>query len=160
MLYLHLKFNVHRQKLTVPDERAALSDEKSVAQVIFDAGKGAPLARTDSPEIVLTVKDLGPQISWRTVFFIEYVRVLPHQTRFTSDLLSRPYYDRLDRCSSIHSCIISPKSSIGISSSTPRCKSSYTVLSSPTLPSVSSKPSCEPPLPLSLSLLNCLIPFT
>lgn len=54
-------------------EKAALNDDKSVAEAAFDAGKGAPLAKTASPEIVFTVKDLGPQISWQTVFLIEYV---------------------------------------------------------------------------------------
>ena len=43
--------------------KAALADEKTLAEVDLTADQG----------IVLTVKDLGPQISWQTVFFVEYV---------------------------------------------------------------------------------------
>lgn len=69
---------MHRQKLSIEGEKAALADEKSVADAAFAAGKGAPLARTESPEIIFAVKDLGPQVSWQTVFLIEYVSAWSH----------------------------------------------------------------------------------
>lgn len=51
-----------RQKITLKGDRKLLKDEITLQQ----AGV------TDGGELV--VKDLGPQISWRTVFVIEYVR--------------------------------------------------------------------------------------
>jgi very-long-chain enoyl-CoA reductase len=47
-------------------DRAALADDTRLADVPGLAEPGAALA----------VKDLGPQISWRTVFLVEYVRDL------------------------------------------------------------------------------------
>jgi very-long-chain enoyl-CoA reductase len=55
---------VYRQKLSVEGEKAALADEKTVAEAMRNGGSN----------VVLTVKDLGPQVSWRTVFLVEYVR--------------------------------------------------------------------------------------
>ena len=68
---------MHRQKLSVEGEKATLADETTVAEAAFNAGKGRPLSRTEPSEVVLTVKDLGRQVSWRTVFLVEYVRLLP-----------------------------------------------------------------------------------
>ncbi|RPD60011.1 hypothetical protein L226DRAFT_552913 [Lentinus tigrinus ALCF2SS1-7] len=55
------KFYAARQKLTLKGDNKALSDET----LLKDAGVA------DGSEVA--VKDLGPQISWRTVFLIEYV---------------------------------------------------------------------------------------
>lgn len=50
-----------RQKLSLKGEKKTLSDETTLASLgIADEGE-------------LAVKDLGPQISWKTVFVIEYV---------------------------------------------------------------------------------------
>ena len=50
-----------RQKISIKGEKTLLKDEITLQQAgILDGGE-------------LTVKDLGPQISWRTVFIIEYV---------------------------------------------------------------------------------------
>ncbi|RDX57369.1 hypothetical protein OH76DRAFT_1395165 [Lentinus brumalis] len=55
------QFYPARQKLTLKGDKKALSDET----LLKDAGVA------DGSEVA--VKDLGPQISWRTVFLIEYV---------------------------------------------------------------------------------------
>lgn len=57
-----VQFYASRQKLTLKDDKKALQDEATLASL--GLGDGAELA----------VKDLGPQISWTTVFVIEYVR--------------------------------------------------------------------------------------
>jgi very-long-chain enoyl-CoA reductase len=50
----------------VKGDRKALDDEAKISTVLGDKLEGAELQ----------VKDLGPQISWRTVFLIEYVRTI------------------------------------------------------------------------------------
>lgn len=55
------QFYVSRQKLTLKGERKALDDDA----LLKDIGV------SDGDE--LFVKDLGAQISWRAVFFVEYV---------------------------------------------------------------------------------------
>jgi hypothetical protein len=53
---------VSRQKLSLKGDRKPLNDEATLAELgVGECGE-------------LTVKDLGPQIKWRTVFLIEYVR--------------------------------------------------------------------------------------
>ncbi|KAG5638546.1 hypothetical protein H0H81_012047 [Sphagnurus paluster] len=54
------KFYVSRQKISLKTDRSSLSDEKKIVDVLGKQGGE------------LQVKDLGPQISWRTVFLIEY----------------------------------------------------------------------------------------
>jgi hypothetical protein len=51
---------------TLGGGRYALDDDVT----LHDAG-------LDEEETEISVKDLGPQISWRTVFLVEYVRPLP-----------------------------------------------------------------------------------
>ncbi|KAJ7577093.1 3-oxo-5-alpha-steroid 4-dehydrogenase-domain-containing protein [Mycena floridula] len=55
------KFYPARQKIALKDDRKALADEVKLQDLDLKEGSE------------LTVKDLGPQISWRTVFLIEYV---------------------------------------------------------------------------------------
>ncbi|KAJ3520370.1 hypothetical protein NMY22_g12787 [Coprinellus aureogranulatus] len=57
------KFSTSRQKISVKGDRKALEDEAKLGTVLSGKLEGAELQ----------VKDLGPQISWRTVFLIEYV---------------------------------------------------------------------------------------
>ncbi|KAJ3555346.1 hypothetical protein NM688_g2629 [Phlebia brevispora] len=55
------QFYASRQKLTLKGDKKALKDEATLASA----------GLTDGTE--LEIKDLGPQISWKTVFLIEYV---------------------------------------------------------------------------------------
>lgn len=55
----HLK--PERQRLTTEDKRALVDDEKSLDDENVKTGD------------TIWVKDLGPQIAWRTVFLTEYV---------------------------------------------------------------------------------------
>ncbi|KAK4055854.1 3-oxo-5a-steroid 4- dehydrogenase [Microbotryomycetes sp. JL221] len=54
------KLDVHRQRLTTEDKKVLDDDDKQLTEY--------GVKHNDSLEI----KDLGPQISWRTVFLIEY----------------------------------------------------------------------------------------
>ena len=59
-----------RQKLTLKGERKALDDDTLLKEAgVNDGGE-------------LFVKDLGAQISWRTVFVVEYVSSANIHTRF------------------------------------------------------------------------------
>ncbi|KAF4571072.1 3-oxo-5a-steroid 4- dehydrogenase [Pleurotus pulmonarius] len=58
------KLYVERQKLSQQGDKKALDDGLKLTEVGFDA-------RTE--ECQLSVKDLGPQIQWRTVFIVEYL---------------------------------------------------------------------------------------
>lgn len=59
-----LQFYPERQKLTLKGDKTALKDETLLqAAGVSEGGE-------------LGVKDLGPQISWRTVFLVEYVSPL------------------------------------------------------------------------------------
>lgn len=63
-LNLLKQFSVDRQKISLKDSKAPLNPETTLSSVgVTDGGE-------------LTVKDLGRQISWKTVFLIEYVRSL------------------------------------------------------------------------------------
>lgn len=57
------QLNVERQRITNSDKKPLLGDEKRLADLNVRNGE------------TLQVKDLGPQISWRTVFLVEYVRL-------------------------------------------------------------------------------------
>jgi very-long-chain enoyl-CoA reductase len=59
------QFYAARQKISRVGDRAALADDVLLKETGMQED-GAELA----------VKDLGPQISWRTVFLVEYVRAL------------------------------------------------------------------------------------
>lgn len=57
------KFDINRMRLTVGDAKGlALSDKRVILDKIFK----------DETAIKLVFKDLGPQISWKLVFLIEY----------------------------------------------------------------------------------------
>ena len=56
-----VQFYTSRQKLTVKGDKKALEDDSKVEEAV----KG---------QTELQVKDLGPQMGWRTVYLIEYVR--------------------------------------------------------------------------------------
>ncbi|KAK0192380.1 3-oxo-5-alpha-steroid 4-dehydrogenase-domain-containing protein [Armillaria mellea] len=58
------KFYASRQKITLKNERKALGDEMKLSEVGLGSGGD------------LEVKDLGPQLSWRLVYIIEYI--YPH----------------------------------------------------------------------------------
>jgi len=56
---------VPRQKISLKNDGKALADDLELRE----------LGKT-SQVVELQVKDLGPQIGWRTVFFVEYVSYL------------------------------------------------------------------------------------
>ena len=58
------QFSTSRQKISVKDNKKALEDETKLADVLGEQLRDGELQ----------VKDLGPQIGWRTVFLVEYVR--------------------------------------------------------------------------------------
>ncbi|KAF5341829.1 hypothetical protein D9611_001359 [Ephemerocybe angulata] len=57
------KFSTSRQKITLKGDRKPLDDATKIETVFGGKLEGAELQ----------VKDMGPQISWKTVFLIEYV---------------------------------------------------------------------------------------
>ena len=58
------QFSTSRQKISVKDDKKPLEDETKLADVLGEQLRDGELQ----------VKDLGPQIGWRTVFLVEYVR--------------------------------------------------------------------------------------
>ena len=60
------QFSTSRQKISVKDDKKPLDDETKLADVLGEQLRDGELQ----------VKDLGPQIGWRTVFLVEYVRLL------------------------------------------------------------------------------------
>ncbi|GAA5848936.1 hypothetical protein JCM8547_006393 [Rhodosporidiobolus lusitaniae] len=70
------KMSVHRQRITTVDKKALGEDGKALSE--FGVKNGD----------TLEIKDLGPQVAWRTVFFIEYFGPLViHPIFYTSQRL-------------------------------------------------------------------------
>ena len=58
-------FDINRMRLTIGDAKGAALSDKRVKL-------GDAFGKTTSGEVTLIFKDLGPQISWKLVFLIEY----------------------------------------------------------------------------------------
>jgi very-long-chain enoyl-CoA reductase len=72
-----LQLYVERQKLTLKGESKALEDDATlVAAGVLDGSE-------------MVVKDLGPQVSWRTVFMTEYVRSFPACPTLLSGVMTK-----------------------------------------------------------------------
>ena len=71
-----------RQRLTTEDKRALVDDTKGLAEENVKTGD------------TLWVKDLGPQVAWRTVFLTEYVRRPGKQVPLTVLTAPRPLSGR------------------------------------------------------------------
>jgi hypothetical protein len=99
---------VHRQKLSVEETSKALPDNALLGDVIS----------TRDAAVKLYVKDLGPQISWKTVFLAEYVRLCHFPLANAMMEVCRP-----DLYSSILSSSTSQKSSMERRFSTVNSKS-------------------------------------
>ena len=107
---------VERQKLSLKGEAKSLDDNSILATAgIHDGGE-------------LVVKDLGPQVSWRTVFVAEYVRFF-----FCLSILSTYRHrlnfskKRLDHSSFTQLYIIYPECSTAALCNTANCKSAYII---------------------------------
>ncbi|GAA5825231.1 hypothetical protein JCM11251_006154 [Rhodosporidiobolus azoricus] len=77
-----VKMNVHRQRITTQDKKVLDDEDKKVSE--YGVGEGE----------TLEIKDLGPQVGWRTVFFIEYFGPLFIHPFFYSTSLQKLIYGR------------------------------------------------------------------
>jgi len=123
-----LQLYVERQKLSLKGEAKALDDDA----VLAAAGV------RDGSE--LEVKDLGPQVSWRTVFLVEYVRLfsLPSPSSTTK----KQNDIRLAHLSSIRFCTFFQARFTGAMYNTVNCKSMRTRWSWRILRNASSRRFC------------------
>ena len=106
-----------RQRLTIKGERKALVDEKRLSDVLG----------SDADGWELQVKDLGPQVSWKTVFIVEYVSLICSLNvlglGIRGGVVLMRFEGRLDRCLYIHYFIISQGFGMGRMSNIVHCKS-------------------------------------
>ena len=69
------RMSIERQRLSLPaptqSNKASKASKKPSTQVLEDERSLISYGLTDGSTVI--VKDLGPQISWRTVFFLEYL---------------------------------------------------------------------------------------
>lgn len=63
------QLTLERQRITDAEKKPLVGDDKRLTDLNVKSGDA------------LQVKDLGPQISWRTVFLVEYVRLYTHTVR-------------------------------------------------------------------------------
>lgn len=102
---------MERQRLEMAAGKKALDDEYKLLAADFAAGG----------DNILLVKDLGPQIGWKTVFMTEYARCFFLPVRLGNSANERGY--RQGRWSSIHWRTICLKSSMDVRLSIAPCKS-------------------------------------
>lgn len=66
--------SVHRIRLTIPSSDDKPEDPKlKKRDTVLESSSTISTYSVFSPTLTIYVKDLGPQIQWRTVFFIEYL---------------------------------------------------------------------------------------
>jgi very-long-chain enoyl-CoA reductase len=140
------QFYPTRQKLSLVGDRKPLEDDT----LLKDAG-----LTEAAPE--LAAKDLGPQISWKTVFLVEYVRapvrfafgVGSLTTRQFGPLWIHPlfyylpqlFYGRAMQHSTLQQYVFGLDGALSVLSV--RAADTYSLPSCFTTPSASSKHSCE-----------------
>jgi hypothetical protein len=140
------QFYPTRQKLSLVGDRKPLEDDT----LLKDAG-----LTEAAPE--LAAKDLGPQISWKTVFLVEYVRAPVHFASGTGSLTTRQFgplwihplfyylpqlfYGRTMQHSTLQQYVVGPGGALSVLSV--RAAGTYSLRLCFTTLSASSRRSCE-----------------